>query len=87
MIEGAVKTHRGEQVVGQFRHPETFGAIEVIADCPRIMSATASEDSLLLRIDGAALERIALSDAQVSRTLLRALSNQWRGQFERIGEG
>ncbi len=81
MIEGEVHTRRDGIVVGRFRHPDTFGALEILADCPRILSATVKENSLLLRIDGAALERIALSDATVSRTLLRALSFQWRAQF------
>ncbi len=83
MIKGVVHTYRGEEIVGRFSHPETFGALEVLADCPRIMGASVAEDSLMLRIDGAAIEQIVLSDAHVSRNLLKALSFQWRGQIQR----
>ncbi|MBX2884314.1 MAG: cyclic nucleotide-binding domain-containing protein [Granulosicoccus sp.] len=82
VVSGEVTTVRGSgenaMLAGRFTRPEVFGAMDVMADCPRLMSATTSKDSLLLRIDASAIESVALSDAKVSRTLLRSLSHQWR---------
>lgn len=79
VVSGEVVTHNSEpEIVGRFRRPEVFGAIEVLADCPRILSARTTADSMLLRIDDMAIETVALSDARVSRTLLRSLTQQWR---------
>ena len=69
-------TPEGDQI-GHFVRPEVFGGIEVLADRTRILTAKAEEDSVVLRIEADAIEMIALSDAQVSRTMLRALTNQW----------
>lgn len=82
VVSGEVTTMRGEgneaMLAGTFRRPEVFGAIDVIADSPRIMSANTTMDSVLLRIDASAIESVVLSDAKISRILLRSLSNQWR---------
>jgi putative ABC transport system ATP-binding protein len=82
VVTGEVITNRAEsngiQLNGTFHRSEVFGLLDVLADCPRIMSAHTTQDSSLLRIDAEAVESIALSNPQVSRTLLRSLSNQWR---------
>ncbi len=81
VVSGEVQTSRpkvhGAAVIGTFQRPEVFGALDVMADSPRTMQATTSEDTVLLRIEASAIESIALSDARISRTLLRALSKQW----------
>ncbi|OED38055.1 hypothetical protein AB833_21375 [Chromatiales bacterium (ex Bugula neritina AB1)] len=82
VVSGEVETTqpkiRGSAVIGTFRRPEVFGSLDVMADSPRVMNADTSEVSDLLRIDASAIESVALSDANVSRTLLRSLSKQWR---------
>ena len=79
VVSGEVVTHNSEpDIVGRFKRPEVFGAIEVLADCHRILTAKTTTDALLLRIDAVAIETVALSDARVSRTLLRSLTHQWR---------
>ncbi|MBX2886283.1 MAG: ATP-binding cassette domain-containing protein [Granulosicoccus sp.] len=82
VVSGEVTTVRGEgddaMLAGTFRRPEVFGAIDVIADGPRLMRASTTKDSVLLRIDASAIESVVLSDAKISRILLRSLSNQWR---------
>jgi len=82
VVSGEVTTLRGTgenaQLAGRFTRPEVFGAMDVMADCPRLMNANTTEDSVLLRIDASAIDSVAMSDAKLSRTLLRSLSNQWR---------
>ena len=79
VVSGEVGTHsKDHDIIGQFKRPEVFGAIEVIADTSRLLTAIVSEDAMLLRIDAGAIETVAMSDAQVSRTLLRSLTHQWR---------
>lgn len=78
VVSGEVVTMRDGEVMGTFKRPEVFGAMDVLADCPRLMAAQTTTDSVILRIEANAIETVALSDAQVSRTMLRALSNQWR---------
>ncbi len=82
VVSGEVNTIRGTGenalLAGTFKRPEVFGAMDVIADCPRLMNASTTKDSVLLRIDASAIESVALSDAKISRILLRSLSNQWR---------
>ena len=81
VVSGEVQTSQpkihGSAVIGTFHRPEVFGALDVMADSPRMMMATTSKDSVLLRISASAIESVALSDAQISRTLLRSLSKQW----------
>lgn len=81
VVSGEVQTSqpkfRGPAVIGTFQRPEVFGALDVLADSPRMMMATTSLDSVLLRIEASAIESVALSDANISRTLLRSLSKQW----------
>ena len=79
VVSGSVDTiNQDGDPVGRFKRPEVFGAIEVLADTRRILTAKATSDSMLLRIDADAIENVALSDAKVSRTMLRALTEQWR---------
>ncbi|MGI9317442.1 MAG: cyclic nucleotide-binding domain-containing protein, partial [bacterium] len=79
VISGEVVTHNSEpEIIGRFTRPEVFGAIEVLADCNRLLTAQTTTDSMLLKIDAVAIETVALSDARVSRTLLRSLTQQWR---------
>lgn len=79
VVSGEVVTHNSApEIIGRFRRPEVFGAIEVLADRHRILTAQTTADSMLLRIDAVAIETVALSDARVSRTLLRSLTHQWR---------
>jgi len=78
VVKGEVETsNRDNIVVGNFTRPEVFGSLDVFADCPRVLSAKAVTNATLLRIESSALETVALSDANVSRVLLRALSQQW----------
>ncbi len=81
VVDGEVQTTqpkiRGSEVIGTFRRPEVFGALDVMADSPRMTMATTSKDTILLRIAASAIESVALSDARISRTLLRSLSKQW----------
>jgi len=82
VVSGEVITSRTEkdgiQMTGTFHRPEVFGLLDILADSPRIMSAHTTVDTLALKIDANAIESVALSDARVSRALLRSLSNQWR---------
>ena len=79
VVKGEVETvSRDNVVVGHFKRPEVFGSLDVLADCPRVMSARAITKTSLLRIESSAIETVALSDANVSRILLRSLSQQWR---------
>ncbi len=81
MVQGEVQTTQpqvhGSSVIGTFQRPEVFGALDVMADSPRMMTATTTKDTVVLRIAASAIESVALSDAQISRTLLRSLSKQW----------
>lgn len=79
VVKGEVQTSSRENVVvGNFKRPEVFGSLDVLADCPRVMSARAITKTSLLRIESSAIETVAMSDANVSRVLLRSLSQQWR---------
>ena len=81
VVSGEVQTSQpkvhGSSVIGTFQRPEVFGALDVLADSPRMMMATTSKDTEVLRIAASAIESVALSDPQISRTLLRSLSKQW----------
>ena len=78
VVAGEVMTTVDGNRMGTFKRPEVFGAMDVLADCPRIMNAQTVTDTTILRIEASAIETVALSDAKVSRTLLRSLSLQWR---------
>ncbi len=84
VVTGEVQTTRPDQVgapvQGVFRKSDVFGLLEVMADSPRTMLATTTESTVLLRIGAMAIESVTLSDANISRILLRAVSKQWMPQ-------
>ncbi len=84
VVSGEVQTSQpkvhGSSMIGTFQRPDVFGALDVLADSPRMMTAITSQETVMLRIDASAIESVALSDPQISRTLLRSLSKQWLPQ-------
>jgi len=84
VVTGEVQTSQpkqvGTQIQGAFRRSEVFGLLDVMADSPRSMLAKTTQTSVLLRIGARAIESVTLSDANISRTLLRAISKQWMPQ-------
>ena len=78
VVSGKVVSLRNGERFGEFKRPEVFGAMDILADGPRIMSTRAAEDSVVLRMEAAAIETVATSDVSMSRTLLRSLSRQWQ---------
>lgn len=79
IMSGTASSYRPDQQdpVGELGRLEVFGALELLAGRPRILGVRTASDMVLLRIDGDAIDDLANGDAQVSRALLRALTNQW----------
>jgi len=81
IVSGRVTSWREDQPapVGSLERLEVFGALEILAGRDRMLSVRTETPVKLLRVDGDAIDDIANGDAQVSKTLLRALTDQWTG--------
>ena len=77
VISGEVRSYRDTAHIGTFLSNDIFGSIEILADRDRMLTLTTTRPSRLLRVDGGALDSIASGNADVSRKLLRALTQQW----------
>ncbi len=85
IVSGSTSSWRPGQSepVGNLGRLEVFGALEVLAGRDRLLSVRTETPVKLIRIDGGAIDDIAGGDPEVSRGLLRALTDQWAGPSSR----
>ncbi len=83
IITGAVVTERqasndsGLQHLARLARLDSFGAMEVLADTPRILTACTQTDSNLLKIDRSVIENLIGDDVRVCRQLLHNMTGPW----------
>jgi CRP-like cAMP-binding protein len=83
VIEGAVRLHRGGEEVTVAGSKEVFGTWSLFDDEPRIATATATEDSLLLRIAKDDFVDLLSDHIRITQSVFKALMKSIKGQIYR----
>jgi len=87
VLEGKVRLHRdGEEIVSA-GPKEAFGTWALFDDEPRVATATAAEDSRLLRIDRDEFLELLADHTEITQAVLKNIAGRMRGLIDRVGTG
>lgn len=75
-----------EAIIGEVRAGETFGELVLVDGAPRSATATAVEDTVLLRLPRQAFNDLLESDAAFRQSVLGALAHELRRATSYLGE-
>lgn len=78
IIDGGVHIHDGDRTLNELRAGEVFGEMAALDAEPRSASATAAEDTLLLRLDQQPLYEVMEDHIEVAAGIIRVLSRRLR---------
>ena len=85
VIEGKVRLHVGESLVMIAELNDVFGAWSLFDDEVRLISATAFEDSLLLKIDKANMIELLADHVGVTEGILKAMAKRLQNISRKVG--
>lgn len=85
VIDGKVRLHVGESLVMIAELNDVFGAWSLFDDEVRLISATAFEDSLLLKIDKANMIELLADHVGVTEGILKAMAKRLQNIARKIG--
>ena len=85
VIEGKVRLHVGESLVMIAEFNDVFGAWSLFDDEVRLISATAFEDSLLLKIDKANMIELLAEHVGVTEGILKAMAKRLQNIARKVG--
>ena len=86
IVDGGIRIHDGDRTLNDLHAGEVFGEMAALDAEPRSASATASEDTLLLRLDQEPLYEIMEDRIEVARGIIRVLSRHLRARLSDLGE-
>jgi CRP/FNR family cyclic AMP-dependent transcriptional regulator len=86
IADGAVRIHDGDRTLNSLHAGGVFGEMAALDPEPRSASATASEDTLLLRLDQEPLYEIMEDRIEVARGIIRVLSRQLRARLADLSQ-
>ncbi len=87
VLEGNVRLHRGEDEITTAGPREAFGTWALFDEEPRVTTATAVEDSCLLRIDRDEFLELLSDHTEITQAVLKSLAGRMRGLIGRVGPG
>lgn len=88
IYQGEVRIHAGETTFATFRNRDLFGELALLDPEPRSATATATIDSLLLRLDQEAFYELMAERREVAQGILRMLTRRLRAQNQLLaGKG
>lgn len=87
VLEGRVRLHRGAVEVTTVGPGEAFGTWALFDDEPRVMAATATEASELLRIARADFVEVLADNVQITQGVLKAVVRRLRALGRAVGGG
>ena len=85
VLEGRIRLHRGSLEVTVAGPREPFGTWSLFDEEPRVTSATALEDSRLLRIDKEDFIDLLADHVEITQGVLKAMVKRLRGLAGRVG--
>ena len=84
VLEGKVRLHQGEQEVMVAGKRNAFGTWALFDDEPRVVTATAIEDSHLLRIDKEDFIDLLADNVQITQGIIKSFVGRIRGLMTRV---
>lgn len=85
VLEGRIRLHRDDTEVTVAGPKDVFGVWALFDEEPRVVTATALEDTLLLRIDREDFIDLLSDHVQITQGVLKALVKRLRGLAESVG--
>lgn len=84
VIEGSVRLHKGVQEITTALPNQAFGTWALFDEELRLVTATAIEDSRLLKIDREDFVEILADHVQISQGILKTLAGRLRNIVDRV---
>jgi CRP-like cAMP-binding protein len=86
IVSGEVRVHDGGHSLNHLAAGDVFGEMAVLDPEPRVASVTASEDTLLLRLDQEPFYELMEDRIEIARGIIRALAFHLRNCDQNIAE-
>ena len=83
VLEGHVRLHQGEREVTTAGRLMSFGTWALFDDDPRVLTATATEDTRLIRIDRNEFNDLLSDDVRIAKGIIRTVTRKLRELAER----
>ena len=87
VLEGNVRLHLDEEEITTAGPKEAFGTWALFDEEPRVTTATAAEDSRLLRIDREEFLDLLSDHTEITQAVLKNIAARMRGLIGRVGPG
>jgi AAA family ATP:ADP antiporter len=84
VLEGHVKLHQGDREITAAEKLQPFGTWALFDDEPRVLTATATEDTRLLRIDRNEFNDLLSDDVRIAKGIIRTVTRKLRELAERV---
>jgi ATP/ADP translocase len=86
VVEGRVRVHRGDQELAVFKKGDALGEMALFDSLPRSATATALEDTTLLRISREQFFDVMTTRMEIMQSIVRTLSLRVRAANEQVAE-
>ncbi len=85
VLQGKVSLHQGDKLVVEVGPKESFGTWALFDDEPRVMTATAVQDSRLLRLESIEFNDLLADDVRIAKGIIRTVARRLRELAGRSG--
>jgi uncharacterized protein len=86
IAEGRVRVHDGDMTLNHLGPAEVFGEMALLDAAPRAASVTATEPTILMRLEQPRFYELMGSHPEVARGVIRVLSQRLRGRLRDMAE-
>ncbi|MCP4566269.1 MAG: Crp/Fnr family transcriptional regulator [FCB group bacterium] len=87
VLDGSVRLHRDTEEITNASAREAFGSWALFDNEPRVVTATALEETRLLRVDREEFIDLLADHVQITEGVLKAMAGRLRGLIGRVGVG
>lgn len=84
VLDGHIRMHQGDRDITIEKAKDAFGVWALFDETPRVATATALEDSHLLRIDREDFIDLLADHVRITQGILKAMANRLRGLMQRV---
>lgn len=82
VLDGRVRLHRGERAISEAAPGEAFGTWALFDEAPRLVTATATADTTLLRIDRDDFIDLMADHVRIAQGVIKTVARRLRGLAE-----
>ncbi len=86
IVSGEIIVHDGDYTINTLGEAEVFGKMALLDPEPRMASATAESDALLLRLDQESFYELMDTRSEVARGIIRVLTARLRRRVSEFAE-